>query len=145
MVIAIIFVYDFNSKKLFAITLNSLFSSRIEQMAYFWGKYKITFFGQVLENVSSSMASTTMQMHGLDNGYLYMILGQGLIFTLIFLLLSYRTLRKFYNEKKYLYVLTMIIMFMWGMMETTVFRLELNCILLLFSYGLYFKNKGAKV
>lgn len=144
-IFSILLVYGFYSNKVLAIIFNTLFSTRVEQMSYYWNMYDVTLFGQVLENVSSSNANTLLQMRGLDNGYLYMMLGQGVVFTVLFVYLSIRSIRLFYIEKNYVCITLLSIVFLWGMMETTMFKIEMNCMLLLLSQGIYYKrNKKIK-
>lgn len=140
--LSVLVVYFYYMNTAWSLLLNTLLSTRIEQMAYFWNNYGITLFGQVLENVSSSQSSTLLQMRGLDNGYLYMLLGEGIMFTLFFIAVSIRSVIWYVKFREYSSVLVLTVILIWGLMETTMFRIEMNYLLLLFSNGLFALSKG---
>lgn len=142
--LSVLVVYFYYTNTAWAVLLNTFLSTRIEQMAYFWSHYRITLFGQVLENVSSSQASTLQQMRGLDNGYLYMLLGKGIVFTLIFIVLSVKSSIYYIKSKEYSSVLVLTIILIWGFMETTTFRIEMNYLLLIFSKVIFASSERIK-
>lgn len=142
--LSVLVVYLYYMNTTWAALLNTFLSTRIEQMEYFWSHYKITLFGQVLENVSSSQASTLQQMRGLDNGYLYMLLGKGIVFTLIFVVMSIKSIIHYIKSKEYSSVMVLTVMLIWGLMETTLFRFEMNYLLLLLSKGIFASSERIK-
>ena len=134
-------VYGYNTNKSWGHILNSFFSTRIEQMAFFWNNYNISLFGQVLENVSSAQSSTLMPMRALDNGYLYMLLGQGLLFTLTFWGIYVRSIKCFIMQKRYDKLMVLIIVLLQAMTEALLFRIEMNVVLLILAAGLYCESR----
>lgn len=140
--VSLLFVVSYYSNSAWAVLLNALFSGRIDQAAYFWNHYEVTLFGQVLENVSSAKATTLLQARMLDNGYFYMLLGEGVVFTAIFVALAVNATRRLLRYRQYRCILILAIMFLWGLMESALFRLEMNVALLLLAVGLYPNIKG---
>lgn len=138
--ISIFVVYGYSLNKAWAVAFNLFFSTRIDQMAYFWNNYNPTIFGQVLENVSSSQSNSLMQMRGLDNGYLYMLLGEGIIFTVEYIVVFFKSVKKFALEKKYYGIIVLILVLIQSLTEAFIFRIEINPILLLLSEGIYYKS-----
>ena len=78
----------------------------------------------------------------LDNGYFYMLLGEGVVFTAIFVALAVNATRRLLRYRQYRCILILAIMFLWGLMESALFRLEMNVALLLLAVGLYPNIKG---
>lgn len=143
--ISILVVYGFNANYPWVVALNTLFSTRIEQMSYFWNKYPLTAFGQILENVSSSQSNTIMQMRGLDNGYLYILLGEGVVFATEYMYLFVCSIKKSWMGKRWDKLIVLCIILLQGLMETAVFRIEMQPCILLLANGLYCESHQKKI
>ncbi len=135
--LSVVLVYLYYNNVAASLSLNFLLSTRVEQMAYFWSHYSITMFGQVLENISSSQRNTLLRLRGLDNGYLYMLIGKGIVFTIVFITLAIRSSIYFFRTRDKNGALSLVIILIWGLTETTMFRIEMNYLLLLLSKGIF--------
>ena len=130
-------VYGYSNGFSWANTLNKLFSTRIEQMAYYWKNYRLTMFGQILENVTSSQSNTLMQMRALDNGYLYILLGEGVIFTIEYIFMFIKSSKEFILHKQIEKLIVLGILLLQGLMETFIFRIEMMPVLLILADGVF--------
>lgn len=130
-------VYGYSNGFSWANTLNKLFSTRIEQMAYYWKNYRLTMFGQILENVTSSQSNTLMQMRALDNGYLYILLGEGVIFTIEYIFMFIKSSKEFILHKQIEKLIVLGILLLQGLMETFIFRIEMMPVLLILADGIF--------
>lgn len=123
-----------------AITINKILTTRIYQMTYYWQTYSVTLFGQHLNTVSSFEANSLNAMHALDNSYLNILLGSGvIIFILIVGSLLYLVV-KATKMKNYKIACIIACVFFWGFMETSIYKVEFNVIVLLLQVVLYNQN-----
>ena len=120
--------------------LNEMLTTRIYQMSYFWQTYSITLFGQYLNTVSSSAANSLNAMHALDNSYLNILLGSGVIIFILFVGSLLYMAVKATRMKNYKIACIVACVFFWGFMETAIYKLEFNAIILLLQTVLYNQN-----
>lgn len=123
-----------------AVKLNEMLTTRIYQMSYFWQTYSITLFGQYLNTVSSSAANSLNAMHALDNSYLNILLGSGVIIFILFVGSLLYMAVKATKMKNYKIACIVACVFFWGFMETAIYKLEFNTIILLLQTVLYNQN-----
>lgn len=123
-----------------AVKLNEMLTTRIYQMSYFWQTYSITLFGQYLNTVSSSAANSLNAMHALDNSYLNILLGSGVIIFILFVGSLLYMAVKATRMKNYKIACIVACVFFWGFMETAIYKLEFNAIILLLQTVLYNQN-----
>lgn len=137
LVATIMLTYMYISGYSFALVINELFTTRIYQMSFYWQNYSVTLFGQHLDTVSSFEANSLNAMHALDNSYLNILLGAGVI---IFLLLVGSLLYlaiKAVQGRNYKTACIIVCIFFWGFMETSIYKLEFNTMILLIGTVLY--------
>lgn len=121
----------------FIMMLNEFLSTRLYQMSYFWERYNVNLFGQTLDIINSGAASYTTQAHALDNGYLYLVLGYGLIPFVVFCFFMIKVVQKIALSKEHILMVVFILMLVVGFMETILFKIELNSLLLLYAWVLF--------
>lgn len=132
-----------------AVAINELFTTRIYQMSFYWQNYSITLFGQHLNTVSSFEANSLNAMHALDNSYLNILLGSGaIIFVLLIGSLLFLAVRSA-KVRDYKMACIVACIFFWGFMETSIYKLEFNSMILLIGTVLYnnyriFRKAGEK-
>ena len=137
LVATIMLTYMYINGHSFALVINELFTTRIYQMSFYWQNYPVTLFGQHLDTVSSFEANSLNAMHALDNSYLNILLGAGII---IFLLLVGSLLYlaiKAVQGRNYKIACIIVCIFFWGFMETSIYKLEFNTMILLIGSVLY--------
>lgn len=119
---------------------------RFEQMLYYFNKYGITLWGQVLENVSYKDVTNANMVHTLDNGFMYLLLGQGLVFFVIYVLILIKCIKNSVFEKEYYLTFIYALIIIWGMLETYIYRINIAPIILILFIPLYKRNpeKGEK-
>lgn len=142
--VTIILTYMYIKEDSRAITINKILTTRVYQMSYYWQTYSVTLFGQHLNTVSSFEANSVNAMHALDNSYLNILLGSGVIIFILlvgsFLYLAAKATRM----KNYKIACIIVIVFFWGFMETSIYKLEFNVVVLLLQVVLYSQSYFTK-
>ena len=109
--------------------------SRFGQSRLYFDYYGLSWHGRALMNKDS--ANAAYNMFTLDNGYMYLLLGFGVLAFSVFiigeLLLVFRT----YRSEKWMLLIILILYLMFGMMETGLIRPHCNFFLLLLSEVLW--------
>ena len=109
--------------------------SRFGQSRLYFDYYGLSWHGRALMNKDSANAS--YNMFTLDNGYMYLLLGFGVLAFSVFiigeLLLVFRT----YRSEKWMLLIILMLYLMFGMMETGLIRPHCNFFLLLLSEVLW--------
>lgn len=140
-ILTFLILYIFLKKeKLNMIDYNSLYD-RIIQMAYYFQKYKITAFGQVIETISYRQVTDSSMVHTLDNGFMYLIIGKGVVFFLLYIYLNVKSIIYSIKEKKYYLTLSCILMVIWGLVETNILRVSMVPIIIVYSFALFCDKK----
>ncbi len=114
--------------------LNMLTQGRLEQGYIFLHKYDVTIFGQpIVENFGVSYGNYLC----LDNAYLDMILCEGLIFTVLWIVSTIWVISYMYRRGRYLEVAIIVAYALYGLCETFLQNCFLNISLLLYGEALY--------
>lgn len=115
--------------------LNTIFTSRLSSMAYFWDNYKPSLFGQILTKVSTQEAEIlNTRAYVLDNLYINLILQYGILFTIIFLLIYTITSKRLKTDNQYIYLIIMAGLAIYGFAEGLPLNIDFNVYLLLIEY-----------
>lgn len=106
---------------------NGAFNSRLIQASTYFQYYGITLFGQPLVGYSNDLENLVKTgLYTLDMGYIYLLLGFGIVIFILFIY-SYIIMCKYYaHEKKYLYVLVLGVYIIMGFSETYLIRTTYN-------------------
>ena len=102
------------------------FHSRIPQMAKYFAFYPITLWGQPLINHYSPDYDWKIGLYTLDNAYLHLLLGFGIILFIVFLGLYFMYAKKVYRNKEYVVLLILVVYFALGFTETMLIRVQYN-------------------
>lgn len=143
-IIMIISIYQYENGSKIMLFFNDVFSGRISQMSYYFNKYGITFWGQELENISYREVTNASFVHTLDNGFLYLLLGKGILFFCVYLYLLINSIKQFIKKRMYDLVVVLVMIIIWGFMETYLYRVEMAPIIILLSSGLYTNSRFNK-
>lgn len=114
-------------------------SARASQAAIYFQHYGVTLFGQPLQtnNTAENFYLQQSKLYTLDNSYMYLLIGYGVICFAIFIvcevLLIYRTIRK----KEYTTVVILILYMIYGIVETMTIRFTYNFSLILLAQILW--------
>lgn len=114
----------------------STIESRIQQSSLYFENYPITLFGQKLYyhgtgNIQSDVVSG---MYTLDNAYVYLLLGFGIVIFIVLLALLAGTIRMYLRKKEYIPVILMVAYLIYGLSETGLIRFSYN-FTLIFIFG----------
>lgn len=124
----------FGYQKGLFIRLNDILSDRLNYYHGFLASYDVTLFGTVW---NEKLLRVT-----LDNSYIFLLLQFGILIYLIFTLISIKGLRKIINMKNYDLFIILEILFLYGMMETTMLNVTMNPFLI--GLSLWLQNKGGE-
>lgn len=118
--------------------LNSFATNRISSMYYYWNNYKITIFGQMLNKLSTQQAMLTGERAlVLDNFYFNLILGYGMLFTVVFLYLYIKLCRNIYLSGNVYIFIVLCVFAIYGLVEGTIINIDYNYFLILLSPYLF--------
>lgn len=124
-----IFVVIFSST--FQKVVKGTLLSRVIQARYYFYTYGINLFGNKLKiNGPSESWSAVYGLYTLDNGYMYLLLGYGIIAFIIFIYYQVKMFRLFAKEKNYITLAVMAIYAVYGFMEVVFIRVDMNFTLL---------------
>jgi len=116
--------------------------SRVKQMFLYFSTYDIKLWGQELY-YHGAEASNSAGLYTLDNSYLYLLLGFGIVAFSIFVFLYLIAIRRAYKEKNYIAIIVLAIYAIYGLSETMVLRFSSNFTLVfLFYYGFWYKGNN---
>ena len=112
--------------------LNAISTNRLSSMYFFWNKYNITLFGQVLQKLGTQQA---MELNTsalvLDNMYLNLLLGYGVAFTVLFLTLYLKTGLVLAKKEEYALLSVFAGFAIYGFFEGTTLNFDYNYFLVL--------------
>lgn len=106
--------------------------TRVSQSAMYFQHYGITLMGQPLE-LGYKDTATEVSLYTLDNGYIYLLLGFGVILFTIFIYMYIISIKRALGEKDYTEVVILSIYGLVGFSETALIRFSLNFSLLIFA------------
>ncbi|PFN80596.1 hypothetical protein COJ85_29715 [Bacillus sp. AFS076308] len=122
-------------------TESSLYS-RFSQMYLYLKTYSITLFGQPLyyhNSISSSIANSS-GLYTLDNSYIYLLLGFGVVVFLLFIIIYARRIYKAIKDKEYVIAIIMTSYVLAGFTETSLIRFSYN-FTMLFLFNIIWKSQ----
>lgn len=107
--------------------------SRILQARYYFDYYGLSFFGTQLEtnNTIENFNLQFSKLYTLDNGYIYLLLGYGVISFSLFVVGNVFLSKKLFAKKDYVSALVIVIYSIYGLFETMMIRYTYNFSLLL--------------
>lgn len=113
-------------------------ASRVDQALRYFHTYGISFFGKALEiNSNNEDWYANSNLFTLDNGYMYLLLGYGIIFFTLFVFGEGLLIWKLAKEKEYLLLGVITLYAIYGFSETIVIRVSYNFTLLFLSLILW--------
>lgn len=116
-------------------TLDMMQQGRVSLNSYYFTHYDLTLFGQhLIEQTTNS----NKEFLNLDSAYVDMIMGEGLVFSVFWCIVSGAVIRWFYRRKCFVEVAIMMMYTAYGIAETFLPNCFLN--MSLFLYGEYFYN-----
>lgn len=137
MAATLVMVLNYHHNEDVFVSLNDFLSTRLEQTSYYFNKYDITLFGQPIEQVTYLQVFRAEDVHTLDNGYMYLLLGKGLLFTVMYICMAVMCIKRLMRQKMNYLVIVMSLILLWGFMETYMFRIEMCIPSLLFGIALF--------
>lgn len=128
--IALVWGYEKNA---FFIIIDSMLQGRIRLGFNYFTRYDISIIGQKL-----FQSSTATDFWNLDCAYYYMLLGYGLIFTIVWIIFSCKLISYLYNQKRFIDVAVMVMYAVYGISETFLPNGFLNVSIFLYAEYLYY-------
>ena len=103
------------------------FGSRIIECMQYYQYYGLSLWGQPLMYYKSNpKEAAKADLYTLDNGYIYLLLGFGIVLFLYFMFLHAGTLWWMFERKRLDYVIVYGMFFIYGFLETLVIRIGMN-------------------
>ena len=116
--------------------------SRIIQARLYYSKYGISLLGSRLQvNNQNKNWSLISDLYTLDNGYMYMLLGYGIIAFALFIYVEVRLFVLFARKKNYTILTVLALYAVYGFMETMLIRIDTNFTLLFIGICLWENNR----
>lgn len=132
MIISCILVWGYGKNYIFTV-IDNMLQGRIRQGSLYFDRYSISVFGQRLYQNSAST-----DFWNLDCAYYYMLLGYGLIFTVVWLWFSCSIIKYLYDNKRFVEVSIMVMYAIYGISETFLPNGFLNVSIFLYAEYLYY-------
>lgn len=106
--------------------------SRVTQISIYFQTYKITLFGQQLYYHNSDTAiGKYVGLYTLDNAYIYLLLGFGIVVFVFLIGLFIKALYKSVKEREYIVLILIAAYMIYGVTETALIRFSYNFTLVL--------------
>jgi hypothetical protein len=103
------------------------FTGRFAMTARYFAAYPLTLFGQPLAyNSGNYLLTSQTGLTTLDIGYIYLLLGFGIIIFILFLYSESRLFYLYYRQKKYVYIIALLGYAILGIAETSMIRVSYN-------------------
>ena len=127
------------------IASTSTLASRFTQMYLYFKTYKIKLFGQLLYYHGNSSASSVNYsgLYTLDNAFVYLILGFGIVVSAIIAILYIGSILKAVKEHEYIILLLFVVYLIYGFTETALIRFSYN-FTLVFTFAFVWKENFSK-
>jgi hypothetical protein len=120
------------------LSFSGTLGSRASQSALYFERYGITVFGSQLKiNSGTTGWSAYTSLYTLDNSYLYLLLGYGLVFFVLYILGEIILFRKCAKSKNFMMMTVLALYAMYGLMETVLIRIDCNFTLIFLTYVLW--------
>jgi hypothetical protein len=122
----------------FTNNLSGTLASRGTQALLYFQHYGISLFGTKLEiNSGVEGWSLVSDLYTLDNSFIYLLLGYGIIFFILFILGEFFLFRKVVKEKNFALLTVLSLYSVYGIMEAIIIQLPVNFTLLYLAYVLW--------
>ena len=145
LILSFIIAFFYNSNSNFYKKLDDVLSSRVTIWNHYTENYDISIFGQVINETSKQLAKENHLKHyPLDNGYLYMLYVQGLVVTIMYVILFYKLIKYALKNKLYILLNIIILILIYGIIESNFCNINNNVFVLAFSY-IFSKGKRREV
>lgn len=143
--ISALLIYIYKTGSELGLTLNQLFSSRLELAAHYLNLYKLNLFGNNPTISNEPFTYEGVFYYVVDMGYIWIPLIYGIVGALLFALIYNLTIKKLFKNNQYHHVVLLILMFVYCFMENTFIKYRFNVFIILLAYGfLYFENEDKK-
>lgn len=115
--------------------------SRVNLMGQYLQNYKIKLFGQVLEiTYKNKDIYSTTDFFTLDNSYLYLLLGFGIVNFTLFFLAYIKSIKILRSKGDNFAIYSIILFFIFGLFETMFIRFSFNFTLVFLFYAFWEEN-----
>ena len=119
------------------------FTGRFAMSARYFAAYPISLFGQPLAyNSGNYLLTSQTGLTTLDIGYIYLLLGFGIVIFVLFLYSESRLFYLYYRQKKYVYIIALLGYAVMGIAETSMIRVSYN-FTLFFIIDLLWNKQGS--
>lgn len=132
LIVSCILVVGYGKHPIFTI-VDNLIQGRLRLGCIYFDRYDISILGQHLYQSSS-----TTDFLNLDCAYYYMLLGYGLIYTILWIVSSCKLIKYLYMQKRYTEVSIMVMYSVYGLSETFLPNGFLNMSIFLYAEYLYY-------
>ncbi len=140
--VSVILVILFKNGVPFAIKLNDWFSTRLFLSNNYLELYDINLFGNSIATFADIYIAVDGSIYyTVDMVYIANLLSYGIFGFLFFSSYYNSTFRKLYKDKNYFMILCVLLMFIYGVMETGAFRLCDNPFLIVLALGVFTKSE----
>lgn len=131
LIISCVLVWGYGKNNI-SMLFDNMLQGRIRQGSLYFDRYDISIFGQHLYHSYSSK-----DFWNLDCTYYYMLLGYGLIYTIVWLWFSCKLIKYLYDRNRFFEVTVMVIYAVYGITETFLPNGFLNASIFLYAEYLY--------
>lgn len=143
--ISALLVYIYKTGSELGLTLNQLFSTRLELAAHYLDLYKLNLFGNNPTISNEPFTYEGVFYYVVDMGYIWIPLIYGVVGVILFALIYNLTIKKLFKNNQYHHVVLLILMFIYCFMENTFIKYRFNVFIILLAYGfLYFEKEDKK-
>lgn len=119
------------------IQLNELFSTRLDLANRYINYYGINLFGKEITLAGDVVWFKDFLAYTVDLSFVYIILLYGIVGCLLFAYLFNRTFNQLFKRKDHYLVIVLLLLFVYGLMETGTFRVPYNPFLAILAIGLF--------
>lgn len=117
--------------------LNELFSTRLSLADNYLNYYGINLFGQEITVAGNPIWFEDFFAYTVDLSFIYILLLYGVVGCLLFAYLYNRTFNQLFKRKDHYLVILLLLLFVYGLMETGAFRVPYNPFLVVLTIGLF--------
>lgn len=129
----LLFIWAYDIGLPWALRLNEIISFRLQYFTYYYKNYSINLLGNPVNFYNGV----------LDNAYLMLLINYGVIAYGLYCILYCRKMKELYVKKDYPYIVILMALAMYGMMENTIIKAAYNVFLMSFTSVLFKKQYRA--
>ncbi|MDT2565989.1 hypothetical protein [Enterococcus avium] len=116
--------------------------SRVQLIKSYLDFYGVSLFGKpIISTYSDNIID--YNFYALDNSYVYLLIGFGIIFATIFLVAYFIKIKQFWKNGEYVITIIMIMYLLYGFFETTLIKFTFNFTLIFLADFLWKNSKKA--